>query len=75
MGLGVARAGALRGSNSYSYETAIEAFATFSVTPWLGLQPDIQYIINPGATGEKDAVILGLRLHMHLGTRVGRQVG
>jgi porin len=33
------------------------------VTPWLQLQPDIQYIIKPGGTGKiQDALVLGFQL-------------
>jgi len=34
-----------------------------SLLPWLNVQPDAQYISNPGALGQhKDAVVLGVRL-------------
>ncbi|MGC9260443.1 MAG: carbohydrate porin [Phycisphaerae bacterium] len=32
----------------YNYELAIEGFYTAQVTPWLSIQPDLQYIIHPG---------------------------
>ncbi len=32
----------------YSYELAIEGFYTAQITPWLSVQPDLQYIIHPG---------------------------
>ncbi len=32
----------------YSYELAIEGFYTAQITPWLSIQPDLQYIIHPG---------------------------
>ena len=34
----------------YNYELAIEGFYTAQVTPWLSIQPDLQYIIHPGGT-------------------------
>lgn len=37
------------GSPYYSNETVIEATYLYQVAPWGTLQPDIQYIINPGA--------------------------
>ncbi len=48
-------------------ETALELFYRMDVTPWLTLQPDIQYIINPGtvSTGD-DALVINLRLEINL---------
>ncbi len=37
------------GSPLRSNETVIEATYLYQVTPWLSLQPDVQYVINPGA--------------------------
>jgi len=34
----------------HSYELAIEGFYSAQITPWLNIQPDLQYIINPGGT-------------------------
>jgi porin len=35
------------------------------LTDWLAVQPDIQYIINPGAvSGLRDALALGIRLEI-----------
>jgi porin len=34
----------------YSYELAIEGFYTAQITPWMSIQPDLQYIIHPGGT-------------------------
>ncbi len=34
----------------YSYELGIEGFYTAQITPWLSIQPDLQYIIHPGGT-------------------------
>lgn len=31
-----------------NYELSIESFYSAQVTPWLNVQPDLQYIINPG---------------------------
>jgi porin len=33
---------------SANYELAIEGFYRAFLTPWLFIQPDLQYIINPG---------------------------
>ncbi len=45
-------------------ETAWEAFWSFEVTPWLRLQPDVQYIQHPsgGADGVDDALVGTLRV-------------
>ena len=44
------------------HETIIEATYQAVVTNWLSVQPDFQYIFNPGATGrQQDAVVAGLR--------------
>lgn len=45
------------------YELALELFTAFPVTPWLAIQPDIQYVIQPGGTRRNEnALVLGLRL-------------
>ncbi|MEI8341529.1 MAG: carbohydrate porin, partial [Verrucomicrobiota bacterium] len=44
------------------HETIIEASYQAVVTNWLSVQPDFQYIFNPGATGrQQNAVVAGLR--------------
>ncbi|MBV8586839.1 MAG: carbohydrate porin [Verrucomicrobia bacterium] len=53
------------GGPHYTYETLIEATYTAKVLPWLTLQPDFQYIINPGATDiHHNATVLGIRTTM-----------
>jgi len=53
-------------NNSYNmgcYETALEAFYRFQINPYISLQPDVQYIINPGAcSGLANAFVGFLRL-------------
>jgi porin len=45
------------------YELALEWTYMIQVAPWLQVQPDIQYIINPGGTGRiKDPLVLGFQL-------------
>jgi porin len=35
------------------------------VAPWLSVQPNIQYVINPGADAQiKNATVLGVRFEM-----------
>ena len=44
------------------HETIIEASYQAVITNWLSVQPDFQYIFNPGATGrQQNAVVAGLR--------------
>lgn len=48
-----------------SHETSIELTYSAQITDWLRLQPDIQYVINPGADPAlKDALVLGLRFEL-----------
>jgi porin len=48
------------------YELALEWTYMIQVTPWLQVQPDIQYIINPGGTGRiKDALVVGFQLALN----------
>jgi porin len=57
------------GSPYSSNETVLEATYLCQVAPWLTLQPDAQYVINPGAgipnassrTALKNAFIIGIR--------------
>ena len=41
-------------------ETSMELFYTAQITPWLAIQPDMQFVLNPGGKG-KDAMVFGLR--------------
>lgn len=44
-------------------ETAIELTYLFSPLPWLLVQPDLQYVVNPGASVlTEDAIVANLRL-------------
>lgn len=52
---------------SLKAETAFELTAANQVTDWLTIQPDIQYVVNPGAVpGVEDAVIAGMRVTLSL---------
>jgi porin len=65
-----------RASSSYaSNETVLEATYLATVTNWLTLQPDLQYVINPGAGGIpgsfgtrplSNALVLGVRATFRL---------
>ena len=48
-------------------ETVVELSCQFAVTPWLTVQPDLQYIIDPGMVNTvDDAVVFNLRLQINL---------
>ncbi len=52
--------GQFSNSLSETYEMVIELTHNFQLTPWLSIQPDLQYIIRPGGTGNiSDAIVLG----------------
>ncbi|WP_161965746.1 carbohydrate porin [Steroidobacter cummioxidans] len=57
---------ALRDSEDVDdYETALELTWRVTVSDWLVLQPDVQYIINPGSQRSlSNAVVLGLRFEI-----------
>lgn len=48
-------------------EDALELTYRYSVTPWLAIQPNVQYIRNPGGTsGTSNAKLIGVRLELAL---------
>ncbi len=47
-----------------SYELAIEGFYKCRLTPWFNVQPDLQFIINPGGTGKSNALVMTLRAEL-----------
>lgn len=56
------RSAALAGHAPARDELIIEATYRAPLTPWLTLQPDIQYVVDPGGDREaSDALVLGLR--------------
>ena len=64
-GLGYAQEDALQaaGSVDVGYEMVVEATYSFVVANWLRLQPDLQYVVHPGGTGDLDnAFVIGARL-------------
>lgn len=73
-GLSIASAGAgqdwrraadMAGTPSERHETAIEMTYRAPLTDWLTLQPDLQYVINPGADRSlEDAFVIGLRIEI-----------
>ncbi len=46
------------------HETVLELYYRILVTPFLEVTPDVQYILNPGGTGEDDAIVVGLRVQV-----------
>jgi len=61
------RAQARRGGAVDKHETAVELTYRAQVTPWLTVQPDVQYVINPGADPAlKDALVVGFRFEVAL---------
>lgn len=45
---------------SLSHETAIEFTYKYGVTPNITIQPDLQYILNPGASGSVNNAFVGI---------------
>ncbi len=59
------RARALEDLRTDSYETSIELTYRAPVTDWLTIQPDIQYVINPGQEPTLDnALVISLRFEL-----------
>ena len=47
------------------HETIIEATYQAAITEWFAVQPDIQYVFNPGATGSQtNAFVAGIRFSL-----------
>jgi porin len=56
------------GGATDSHELNIEFTYRFAVTDWLTLQPDVQYIVNPGLDPTlDDALVVGLRFELGYG--------
>jgi porin len=61
-GSGFERAAKNDGMKTTDFEIALEWTYRLQLTPWLALQPDLQYVIHPGGIeGRKGAVVGGLR--------------
>ena len=59
------RARAALGEPVEKRETALELTYRAQVTPWLAVQPDVQYVINPGVDPAlKNALVVGLRFEL-----------
>ena len=69
LGIGFSRAEASDRTGSgftSDAEVAYEAFYRIQVLPWLAIQPDVQWIHDPGASPLGDAIIGSLRLELKL---------
>ena len=49
------------GNSNPGYEIVLEATYQIELTPWLSLQPDLQYVIHPSGTDISNALVLGAR--------------
>ena len=59
------QAGSPKGQQDF--EMVLEWAYIIQVAPWLHIQPDLQYIINPGGTGNiPDAVVIGAQIAANL---------
>lgn len=55
------------GEPEQNFEMVLEWSYLIQLTPWLQLQPDIQYVIKPGATGQiPNALVLGAQIAINL---------
>ena len=55
------------GAGIQKYEVALELTYIIQARRWLQVQPDLQYIINPGGTGKiPNALVLGFQLALTL---------
>jgi porin len=58
---------AVGGTATTNNEDALEVTWRYSVTPWFAIQPNYQYIRNPGGvSGKPDARLIGARLELAL---------
>jgi len=66
------RAAELAGTSQTVAETNIEASWLVPISPWLTLQPDIQYIIDPNTEPTlRNDLVAGLRLQISWDSRPG----
>jgi porin len=59
------RAFATMGQPYRRAETTLEITAYRRLTDWLALQPDVQYVSHPSWGVAPDALVIGMRLHLH----------
>jgi porin len=58
-----ARSVHVQGGGAAESEEVVELAHRFELTPWSYLKPDIQYVSDPGGTGDiPDAVVIGAQM-------------
>ena len=66
-GFGFAYGKVSRDLDNGDYEIGIEGTYIYQVTPWLGLQPDVQLIVHPGGdAGIPDALVAGMQISVDI---------
>ena len=50
------------GSGFTDDETTLDVYYRLALTPWAYVQPEMQFIKNPGGAGTDDAIVAGLRV-------------
>lgn len=66
-GFGFAYGRLSRDLEEKDFEIGLEGTYIFQVTPWLGLQPDVQLIVHPGGSGSiPDALVAGMQLSVNI---------
>jgi carbohydrate-selective porin OprB len=53
-------------ADTKSSEEALEITWRFAVTPYLAIQPNFQYVRNPGGGSAPNAKLIGVRLDLAL---------
>lgn len=53
-----------RDQDDKTHETTLEFFHKFQIAPWFFLQPDLQWIVNPGGGDRHNALALGTRFEI-----------
>lgn len=57
------RSRALAGDRTDAREIVVEAVYNAIIAPWLSVQPDLQYVVDPGGNPDlHDALVIGLRV-------------
>ncbi len=68
LGIGLARVEfgtPTKAVNGFTWENTWELFYKYQARPYFSIQPDLQYVANPGGNG-RDAVVTGLRFEVAL---------
>jgi porin len=56
-----------------SEELALEATYAFAVFDWLTIQPDLQYVLNPGFETNRKALVAGVRIGIRIDFRANKK--